>query len=156
MKFDIIFDQYWDKIYRLCMAYLNDEDLAKDLAQDSMIKIWEQLPNFREESSISTWIYKIASNNCLRQIEKLKRVERVEFPEDLISEEPNIQIEENIKRLYQYISELNELDRIIISLELEELPQSEIASITGISDSNVRVRIHRIKEQLSKRFNNGK
>ncbi len=156
MEFESIFEKYWDKIYRLCMAYLNDQDLAKDLAQDTMIKIWEQLPKFREESNIGTWIYKIASNNCLRQIEKSKRSERVEFPENLITEESNSQLEDNIKLLYQYISELNELDRIIISLELEELPQSEIAIITGLSESNVRVKIHRIKERLSKKFNNGK
>ncbi|MCY1561594.1 RNA polymerase sigma factor, sigma-70 family [compost metagenome] len=54
--------------------------------------------------------------------------------------------------LYRFIVELPETDRIIISLELEEVKQSEIAQILGLSEGNVRVRIHRIKERLTQRF----
>jgi len=56
--------------------------------------------------------------------------------------------------LYHYISEFPELDRIIISLELEGIKQSEISKIVGLSDSNVRVKIHRIKEKLTQKFKN--
>jgi len=61
-------------------------------------------------------------------------------------------MEPQIQLLYQFISELPETDRIIISLELEEVRQAEIAGIVGLSESNIRVRIHRIKEKLTKKF----
>jgi RNA polymerase sigma-70 factor (ECF subfamily) len=52
------------------MGYVNDYDLAQDLAQETFIIVWQKLETFRNESSIGTWIFRIASNNCLRQIEK--------------------------------------------------------------------------------------
>jgi len=61
-------------------------------------------------------------------------------------------MENNIRLLYRFISELAETDRVIISLELEDLKQAEIASIVGFSETNVRVRVHRIKEKLSQKF----
>jgi RNA polymerase sigma-70 factor (ECF subfamily) len=61
-------------------------------------------------------------------------------------------IEKDIQLLYQYISELQEVERIIISLELEDMNQKEIAEIVGLSEGNVRVKIHRIKEKLTQKF----
>ena len=74
-----------------------------------------------------------------------------ELPMGMVAEvsedkEPEMQF------LYQFISELPEIERIIISLELEDLKQTEIAKIVGLSESNVRVRIHRIKEKLTRKF----
>ncbi len=129
------------------MGYVNDHDWAKDIAQETFITVWSQLPKFRNESSIGTWIFRIASNHCLRQIEKQKRMPKGELPPDLPeAESPNI--ESKVEFLYKCISGLAETDRIIISLELEDVKQADIATIVGISEGNVRVRIHRIKEKL--------
>jgi RNA polymerase sigma-70 factor, ECF subfamily len=151
MMFEEIYKQYWEKIFRLCMGYVNDHDLAQDMAQETFIIVWQQLPKFRNESGIGTWIYRIATNNCLRQIEKQKRTSVTALPEYL-PEEKKTDPEPGIKLLYKFISELPELDRIVISLELENIKQAEIAQITGLSESNVRVKIHRIKERLTKKF----
>nr|WP_315026236.1 RNA polymerase sigma factor [uncultured Chryseobacterium sp.] len=151
MVFEEIYELYWQKIFRLCMGYLNDTNLAQDLAQETFIIVWQQLPKFRNESSIGTWIFRIASNNCLRQIEKEKRFSKADLPINL-EEKKQESMEPQIQLLYQYISELPETDRIIISLELEEVKQAEIAQITGLSESNVRVKIHRIKEKLTQKF----
>jgi RNA polymerase sigma-70 factor, ECF subfamily len=151
MSFEEIYQAYWQKIFRLCMGYVNDYDAAQDLAQETFIIVWRQLPNFRGESGVGTWIYRIATNNCLRSIEKGKRFSRVEVPESLHEELTNDR-ESQLKFLYKCISELPEMDRIIISLELEDVRQGEIAGITGLSESNIRVRIHRIKEKLSEKF----
>lgn len=153
MTFEEIFNTYWQKIFRMCMGYVNNTDAAKDLAQDTFIIVWNQLPKFRRESGIGTWIYRIATNICLREIEKEKRITKTTLKEDLpeIAEES---LEPKIKLLYQFISELPEIDRLIISLELEEVKQAEIADIIGISEGNIRVRIHRIKSILSKKFTN--
>jgi RNA polymerase sigma-70 factor (ECF subfamily) len=151
MTFEEIHKAYWPKVYRQCIGYMNDSDAAKDIAQEIFIKIWQQLPKFRNESAISTWIFRIAVNTCMRQIEIDKRMPKSELPAEIMQEEA-VNTEPEVQFLYQCISELPELDRIIISLELEELKQKEIAKIVGLSESNIRVRIHRIKEKLTLKF----
>ena len=151
MVFEEIYQQYYPKVFRLCMGYVNDEDKAKDLVQETFIKVWEHLAAFRKESNIGTWIFRITSNNCLLSIRKEKKYTRVEIPER-IDEKDNDNNEDKIKLMYKFISELEEADSIICSLVLEGLPQAEIASIVGISEVNTRVKIHRIKEKLAKKF----
>lgn len=149
--FEDIYKAYWQKIFRLCMGYVNDRDIAQDMAQETFIIVWEQLPKFRNEANIGTWIFRIASNYCLRHIEKQNRFPRVELPPNL-AEEKIPDSEPQIQFLYKCIAELPGTDRIIISLELENIKQAEIASIVGLSESNIRVRIHRIKEKLHQKF----
>lgn len=151
MEFEVIYKTYWDKIFRLCMGYVNDYDLAQDLAQETFILVWQKLESFRNESSIGTWIFRIATNNCLRQIEKEKRFPKTELPVH-ISQEKSVSIEPQIQFLYKCIAALPEIDRIIISLELEDVKQAEIAIIVGLSEANIRVKIHRIKEKLTQKF----
>lgn len=151
MVFEEIYELYWQRIFRLCMGYVNDTELAQDLAQETFIIVWQQLPKFRNESNIGTWIFRIASNNCLRQIEKEKKFSKTDLPINL-EEKKQESMEPQIQMLYQFISELPETDRIIISLELEEVKQAEIAHIVGLSESNIRVKIHRIKEKLTQKF----
>lgn len=151
MTFDEIYKTYWQKIFRLCMGYVNDYDTAQDIAQETFIIVWQQLPKFRNESNISTWIFRIASNNCLRQVEKEKRYPKTELPLQLKAENDE-SAEPQIRFLYKCIAELPETDRIIISLELENIKQSEIAKIVGLSEVHIRVKIHRIKEKLTQKF----
>lgn len=152
MEFEEIYKYYNQKIFRLCMSYSNDRDLAKDLTQETFIQVWTNLSKFRNESSIGTWIFRIASNICLRQIERSKRIITSELPFQ-IEEKHEESGEAQITLLYKCISELQETDRLIISLVLEEQPQKEIADILGISEGNIRVKIHRIKQLLTKKFN---
>ena len=151
MEFEEIYKTFYPKVYRLCMGYVNNQDWAKDLVQETFIAVWKNLPRFRNESSIDTWIFRIASNNCLRQIEKEKRFNKSELPVQ-IAEQIEVKRDDKIDFLYQCISELEETERIIISLVLEELPQAEIAAIVGLTEGNVRVKIHRIKEKLTDKF----
>ncbi|MBS1683577.1 MAG: sigma-70 family RNA polymerase sigma factor [Bacteroidetes bacterium] len=149
--FKEIYEQYWSRVYRLCMGYLNDPAHAQDVAQETFVTVWEKLPQFRGESAIGTWIFRIASNQCLRQIARDKRMPRSAMPTE-VEEKTEAAPEGKIAYLYKAISELPETDRIIISLELEGLPQAEIAVVVGISEGNVRVKIHRIKDKLTQKF----
>lgn len=156
MEFENIYKTYWDRIFRLCMGFVNDYDIAQDLAQETFIIVWQKLDTFRNESGIGTWIFRIASNNCLRQIEKDKRFPKSELPAH-ITEEKHYSLQPQIQFLYKCIAELPETERIIISLELEDVKQAEIAKIVGLSEANIRVKIHRIKEKLTQKFKeNGK
>lgn len=152
MSFEELYEAYYSKIFRLCMGYMNNEDWARDITQETFITVWQKLPQFRNESAVGTWIFRIASNQCLRQIEKQKRLPMAEMPIQL-EDKPAGEIEHQVQLLYKYIAELPEIDRIIISLELEDVKQAEIAGIVGLSETNIRVKVHRIKEKLAQKFN---
>jgi RNA polymerase sigma-70 factor, ECF subfamily len=151
MIFEEIYKAYWNKVFRVCMGFVNDADQAKDIAQETFISVFKNLSGFRNESGIATWIFRIATNHCLRQIEKDKKTRKVDLPENIIAAE-TYRENENLALLYRFISEMPEADRILISLELEDVKQAEIAEIIGISDANVRVKIYRIKEKLKQKF----
>lgn len=152
MDFDEIYKTYSSKIFRICLGYFNDFDLAKDITQETFISVWENLAKFENRSSIGTWIYRIATNKCLRQIQKEKSHPTSELPSNLKYVAPGSENEEKLSRLHQYISELPKLEKIIITLSLENVPQEKIAEIIGISHANIRVKFHRIKEKLTKKF----
>ena len=152
MEFEEIYSTYSPKVFRLCLGYVNDKDLAKDLTQETFIQVWKNLEKFRNESAIGTWIFRIASNICLRQIERITKMGKTELPFQ-VEDKKDDHINEQVELLYKCISMLEEGDRLIISLVLEDLPQKEIASITGISEGNIRVKIHRIKQTLTQLFN---
>lgn len=157
MDFAQLYKEYGEKIYRVCLGFVNDADKAKDLTQETFIAVFQHMDSFRNEANIGSWIYKIATNKCLRSLENEKKYKKVDAA--ILYEDPGFKTEEEQKLnfLRQCISELAEIDRIIISLTMEDLAQEKIAEITGISHANVRVRVHRIKERILQKFKaNGK
>ena len=148
ITFEELYSRYSPQIFRVCLGYTNNEDQAQDLVQETFIAVWNGLPGFRNESQIGTWIFRIATNHCLRAVAKAKRMPDGELPFNLAAPVEE-SIEEKVSILYRCIGELAETERIIISLELEGLPQSEIAGIVGLNSGNVRVKVHRIKEKLA-------
>ena len=151
MGFEEIYSKYSPQIFRVCMGYINDYEQARDLTQETFISVWRNLSSIKNKSKISTWIFRIATNNCLRAIEKSKKGTKTELPYNLPEVHEETQ-EEKLTFLYNCIAELEETDRIIISLVLEDLPQAEIAAIVGLSNVNIRVKVHRIKEKLAAKF----
>ncbi|TMM58907.1 sigma-70 family RNA polymerase sigma factor [Maribacter algarum] len=150
--FEKIYQSNYQKVIRVCMGYVNGNDaLAKDLTQEVFVKVWENLASFREEASIATWIYRITVNTCLLQLRKKKYLRGNEIFEKLTEtpEESNPSKENQLKKMYQCINKLPKNSRGVILLELEGLPQKEIAEIMGLSHEAVRVRIHRIKNSLT-------
>ena len=149
LQFEQIYKEFSPRIYKLCLSYSGEKLLADDLHQETWIAVWNSLSKFRSESKISTWIYRIAINTCLMGIKKLKN--KAENSEEIISkiEEEESFDENQITILHKSIAELKEADRIIITLVLEEKPYPEIAEITGITENNLRVKIHRIKNELT-------
>lgn len=150
--FASVYESHQAMVFRLCRGYFNGDDtLAADATQEVFIKVWQHLAGFRQESNIGTWIYRIAVNVCLTYLKKPARKKEVqsEHLPDRHSEEYDPSTEERLKKMYQCISKLDEASRIIILMVLEGVAYPDIASITGITEENVRVRIHRIKKQLS-------
>ncbi len=151
--FENIYQSNYQKVIRVCRGYVNgNEALAKDLTQEVFIKVWQNLSSFREEASLSTWIYRITVNTCLLQFRKKKYLSDAEVFEHYVEspEESLPSKEEQLKKMYQCIQKLPKTNKAIILLELEGLPQKDIAEITGLSHEAIRVRIHRIKNNLTK------
>ena len=143
-------------IYKVALSYCKDDELRKDLIQDIILQLWKSFHNYSQEYKMSTWIYRIALNVSISYYRKKKRRTKIsdELPEESLflfeKEEPPT--EENRVLLLQFISDLKEFDKAVILLHLEEKNHKEIAEILGISVSNVSTKVHRIKNQLTKKF----
>lgn len=153
--FKKLFEENSKKIFNLCYGYTGDSDIANDLMQETFIKVWQHLGKFRNESQLSTWIYRIAVNTCLSHLRTVKRKPMDELNDQIIenyTEEPT-EKHEQVALLYKSIAQLEENERIIITLVLDEMPYPEIAQIAGVSEGNLRVKIHRIKHKLTEIYN---
>lgn len=151
--FKEIYTTHYDKVFRLCKGYTGgDIDAAQDLTQETFIKVYTHLNSFREEAALSTWIYRITVNTCLLQIRMNKKMQTASLPPNLPQETTSstFEKEQRLKLLYSCIHKLKGDDKALILLTLENVPQKEIATILGISHESVRVKIHRIKKQLTK------
>lgn len=153
-QFTSLYKSYSNGIKKLCLGYTGDAALAQDLLQETFIAVWNNMQGFRGEAKWSTWIYRVAVNTCLTQLRKKKEtmvdIENSHFimlPDDVNTREQEVQL------LYKCISQLPETDRLVITMVLEETPYEEIASITGITENNLRVKIYRIKKQLTQIYN---
>ena len=158
LQFEDLYKIHKDKIYRLCLGFVKEKELANDLFQEILIKIWRHLESFKGESEISTWIFRIAYNTALTFLdrEKKKDEKQIEIPAnlDLIDPENYSQEQEiRIQMLYEAINELPELDRVIATLLLENTPYKDIAEISGISENYVAVKVNRIKASLTQKLN---
>lgn len=119
------------------------------------MKVWQNLEKFRNQALISTWIYRIAVNTCLSYLRVEKRMAKDELTDNIIENKTEELSEKNdhVAMLYICISKLEENERMIITMVLDEVPYPEIAQISGISDGNLRVKIHRIKQKLTELYN---
>ncbi len=150
-----IFEANSKKIYRLCYGYAGDEDAANDLLQETFLKVWQNLDKFRNQAMLSTWIYRIAVNTCLTYLRSEKRQAKEELTPQLaeVQREEVSEKNEQVALLYKCISKLEESERIIITMVMDEVPYPEIAEISGISEGNLRVKIYRIKQRLTDLYN---
>lgn len=145
-EFAELVNRYKDVIFKVCYVYASREEL-EDYYQEVLIQLWRSLPKFRNESKMSTWIYRISLNTCISYVRKNKKVNKVSLI-DLDFIDNDIEKKYYIDELYLLINRLNKFEKAIILLWLEERDYEEIASIVGISKNNVAVKLNRIKEKL--------
>lgn len=143
-------------ITKICRSYSDNDEEFQDLFQEVTIQLWRGYESFRNESKVSTWVYRVALNVCLTQFKKRKRNLPTSSIEDMTREpvqEGIDPIHEQVDLLYQGIKKLKEIERAIILLYLEDKQYNEIAEILGMTRTNVGVRINRIKAQLKRYIN---
>ena len=138
-------------IYTVCYMFSQDEDAVNDLFQETLINMWKGIDGFREESKISTWIYRVALNTCLLQERKKKKeVQTVPLSMDINFFEDNDANSSQVRQLHERIGKLGLVDRAIVMMWLEDMSYDEIGAVMGITAQNVGVKLFRIKEQLKK------
>jgi len=141
-------------IRKVCRLYTDSPNDFHDCFQEVVLQLWKSYDSFRGDAKASTWVYRVALNVCLSQL-KLRKRQVASTPIDpemaqrWADEAYDTTEEKQIQQLYAAIRQLKELDRAIILLYLEERSYDEIANILGISQSNVGVRINRVKKQLN-------
>ena len=145
------------RIYRICLAYLYDKSHAADLYQEILLQIWKSLDNFKGAATMGTWIYRIAVNTAITYNTQHKKNKLEALPETFHPADDHsagiMEKESQLSRLHLAISQLEEQDRLIISLVLEDMTYKDIADITGSNTNNIGVRITRIKARLLKLMN---
>jgi RNA polymerase sigma factor (sigma-70 family) len=141
-------------IYKICNLYAASED-REDLKQEIVYQLWKSYPSFKGDSRFQSWMYRVALNTALLGLRARKLKYTGLSGEELnISDDPGEGQDKDFRvgQLYKQISKLNDLDKTIIFLYLEECSYEEIAEITGMSQSNVSVRLVRIREKLRKKL----
>ena len=155
-EFLAVTDKYKEVIAKVCYLYSSAWASSDDLYQEVLINLWQGLESFRGEAKMSTWIYRTAINTCITWHRRNARYtpQGTDRLDDMLFEpvEPGDSgtTMEEYRELYRLISQLGPVDKALITLWLDERPYDEIAHITGLSQANVAVRLHRAKEKLTK------
>ena len=148
--FSRIVREHKSTIYTVCYMFSKDEDEMNDLFQEVLINLWKGLQNFRGESDVRTWIYRISLNTCISCDRKKRKRKTIPLSMDINPFTDSDDDSRQIQQLNRRISQLGPFDRAIILLWLENMSYEEIGEIVGISTKNVSVRLFRIKEKLKK------
>ena len=148
------------RIFQICRHFFGPGDDAHDAYQEILLKVWLNLDAFRGEAQMKTWIHRIAVNVCLTFAAQAKRNSSIFVPftqsdnGENLSENEGESEEAGMKlRFFQtFMQKLSAADRTLVSLYLENLDTAEMAQTTGLSEANVRVKIHRIKKQIQQEW----
>ena len=151
--FENIVKEYSLMITKLCYYFASNISELKDLRQDVLINIWTGWDNFKKQSKLSTWIYRVCFNTCISYQRKNKqRKNEIPLSSVLEIEDKPFDMEE-YKEMHRLIGQLGSEEKAIILMWLDENSYSEIAEVIGIKRNTVASRIKRIKEKLVKLSN---
>jgi RNA polymerase sigma-70 factor (ECF subfamily) len=155
--FATLVDKHKDMVFTICVKIVRKAEDAEELAQDVFLKIYEKLESFRGDARFSTWLYRIAYNAAISKTRKRRlEVEALDdftinnYSVDDVKEElQTIDKEEQQVLLKKAMESLSDDDYLIIKLfYLKELPVKDISEITGLSQANIKVKLHRIRKKM--------
>ena len=154
LQFTKMVKEYRKTIYTVCYFFSKDTEEVNDLYQEILINLWKGFEKFRGESSLKTWIWRVSLNTCNNMERKKKsNIQTIPLSIDIDLYNDDDEHSKQIQMLYNRINRLDVFDRAIILLWLENMSYQDIASVVGISLSNVTTRLFRIKEQLKSMSN---
>lgn len=139
-------------VHKVCRLYSNNQDAHNDLFQEITIQLWRAYPKFRGDSKFSTWMYRVGLNTAITLYRKSKRsIKTSDFDTyqfKIKAEEYDSTEEEQLKLLYQAVHQLNDIEKALVLLYLEDKDYREISETLGITEVNARVKMNRVKKKL--------
>lgn len=156
--FSVLVDRYKDLVFSLALKMVKNKEEAEEVAQDTFIKVYKSLTQFKGDSKFSTWIYKVAYNTCLDRLKKHKREQKVvsidEFNSNQIMSLDNALDAMEVKERGQAIQDCLQLlpadDAFLMTLfYFEEQSLEEISKVLGITPNNVKVKLFRSRKKLT-------
>ncbi len=163
-QFNELVVQNKERLTRICRYYSSNVDDCKDMYQEILINVWKSIGSFKGNSSINTWIYRVAVNTALtftgKAYKHMKLIVSIDTQNlsslaDDINFENKLLQEKQFEMLQNELNQLSVIDKALISLMLEGLSMKEISDVIGITEPNVKVKIHRVKQELRTKLNNG-
>jgi len=147
-------------IYKIVNSYCPNREERKDLEQEIIIQLWNSFNKYDSNYKYSTWMYRIALNVAISFYRKEKKLstkndfynESSIFSMEEEKSEEETELDYHLKLLQEFINNLNELNKALMLLYLEEKQYDEIAEILGITKTNVATKISRLKLKLKKEF----
>ncbi|WP_299109899.1 RNA polymerase sigma factor [uncultured Tenacibaculum sp.] len=156
-KFLSEFEANQNIVHKVCRIYTTNQDAHNDLFQEITIQLWKNFSKFRGDAKFSTWMYRVALNTAISLYRKSSRTVKTQDFTDysfkIKAEEYDDTEERQLKALYKAIRKLNDIDKALIFLYLEDKPYKEISETLGISEVNARVKMNRAKDKLKKTLN---
>src|SRR5690606_17144431 len=160
--FELILRRYNQTMYRVIRSYLGDSDDVKDVMQNAYLKAFDKLSQFRGDASFSTWLIRIGINEALGRLNAVNKGKTIyldlspeaknnlmQVPDKQINPEATLIRQESRQLLEKAIDKLPERYRVVYVLkEIEGLRSDEIEVALGVSDANVKVRLHRARKLL--------
>lgn len=158
-KFISVIKDNQNLIYKICYSYCSNSENRKDLEQEILLQLWNSFSKFDGRVKLSTWIYRIALNTAISfyRNDSKHSDKKISIDASIISLSDFEYVpeqDENIAMLYQFIENLNEMDKALILLYLDDNKQKDMAEVLGISETNVATKICRIKKILKEQFSN--
>jgi RNA polymerase sigma-70 factor (ECF subfamily) len=138
-------------VYKIINAYCDEREEKEDLYQEIVYQLWKAFPSFQGKSKITTWMYRVALNTALTYFKKsqpIRKQDQLEQYEEHFSEEMAYEEKEKLSLFYEALKTLGRIERAIVMLYLDGKSYEEIADITGLSTSNVGVKLNRTKKKL--------
>jgi len=153
-----LFDEWLNRhkglFFKVVRAYAVSPHDQDDLFQEISVQVWNSIPNFRGESGVATWIYRVALYSAIAWTRQEKKHHDGKQPlsgiEHTLTETAKFK-DSRLDWLYEQIAQLNEIDRSLTLLLLDGFSYKEMATLLGISESNVGVKINRIKKHLTQK-----
>ncbi|MDF4204678.1 sigma-70 family RNA polymerase sigma factor [Maribacter sp. SA7] len=139
-------------VHKVCTLYTNDRDSHNDLFQEITIQLWKAYPKFRGDAKFSTWMYRVALNTAITLYRKNKRrIDTADYESIIFkikADEYDETEELQLKLMYKAVKQLNDVDKALVFLYLEDKNYTEISETLGITEVNARVKMNRIKTKL--------
>ena len=157
IKFLNDFEKNQNIVHKICRIYTTNQDEHNDLFQEITIQVWKNYSKFRGEAKFSTWMYRVALNTAISLFRKSKRriktqdFNTVSYKIEYVDYDNTKDLQLNA--LYNGIRGLNDIEKALMFLYLEDKPYKEIAETLGITDVNARVKMNRTKQKLKKILN---